>query len=321
MSNENLPSKIAQANAITMGRQPFSVIEKRCLYFIIAEVRRLYVDTNTGQKDLFDNMTLKIPSDKLKGLADEVKDVYKALKKMSNKSFEIENDEVWIYTRWILQAKHMKKLDIYVVDVSRDILPYLVQLASDFTTYDLTVALCLKSTYSQRLYEICNQFKNRTNKTFFLEVDKLRYILMLENKKSYDNVSEFKRSVLDVAQKELKDLYDNGQSDLYFNYRPKETKGKKIISFFFDIVTKKTEEQKKLDFQNTQSQIISILSICKEFIKNDSKYIKRVQNALQLRPDDAQKVLEKLHRIVNKHTKEDIPKLIRYMLSEDFDIS
>jgi len=204
--------------------------------------------------------------------------------------------------------------------VSREILPYLVELATNFTSYDLTVALSLRSVYSQRMYEICNQYKNRANKTFFLDVEKLKYMLKLEELKSYENVYELKRKVLEVAQKELQNLFELGQSDLYFTYRPKETNKRKIVSFFFDIVTKQTEEQIKLDFQNTQAQIARILSISKEFIKKDAKYITRIQNALMLNPNNALDVLEKLNKIVNNYSKEDIPRLIHFVLKEDFDI-
>ena len=98
-------------------------------------------------------------------------------------------------------------------------MPYLVALAENFTSYDLTVAISLKSAYSQRFYEYCCQFKNRTNKTFFFSVDDLKKMMMLEDKKGYDNSSNFKTKVLDVAQKELKEAYDNGQSALYFDYQ------------------------------------------------------------------------------------------------------
>lgn len=315
---KDLPIKLAQANQLSMARYDFSVIEKRCLYFVIGEVRRLYVDTNKGQKDLFDNMFLQIPSDKLRSLADEIKDVYTALKKLSDKTIEIENDDAWIYTRWILQAKHDKKKDTYNVDVSREILPYLVELAQSFTTYDLMVALTLKSIYSQRLYELCSQYKNRTNKTFFLELDKLRFLLKIESKKSYENTNNLKTKVLDVAQKEIQDLYEKGQCDLYFTYRVKETKGRKILSYYFDIHTKDSEVE--INYITTNSQIKHIIEIIKSFIKNDEKYYKRVQTALLLNPNNVPEILDKLNTKITNYSKRDLAPIIRYVLQEDFSI-
>lgn len=315
---ENLPVKIAQANQLSMARYDFSVIEKRCLYFVIKEVRRLFVDSKKGQKDLFDNMYLQIPSEQLRGLADEIKDVYTALKKLSDKSIEIENENVWIYTRWILQAKHEKKRDTYNVDVSREIMPYLVELAQSFTTYDLMVALTLKSIYSQRMYELCSQYKNRQNKTFFLELEKLRFILKVEDKKSYQNVAQLKRDILEVAQKELQTLYEKGQCDLYFTYRTKDTQGRKILSYYFDIHTK--ESLSEIDYMTTEAQIRRILEIITAFIKNDKKYYKRVQTALQLTPNVTSEVLEKLNKKVLDYKKEDLALIIRYVFHEDYGI-
>lgn len=315
---KDLPIKLAQANQLSMARYDFSIIEKRCLYFVISEVRRLYIDTNKGQKDLFDNMYLQIPSEKLRGLADEIRDVYSALRKLRNKTIEIENDDAWIYTAWILQAKHDKKRDTYNVDVSREIMPYLVELAQSFTTYDLMVALTLKSTYSQRMYELCSQYKNKTNKTFFLELDKLRYLLKIENKKSYENVAQLKRDILDVAQKEIQDLYEKGQCDLYFTYRVKDTKGRKILSFYFDIHTKEAKDE--INYITTEAQIKRIIEIVKSFVRNDEKYYKRVLTALQLAPNIVGDIFEKLNKKVLDYPKEDLAPIIRYVLKKDYGI-
>lgn len=75
---------------------------------------------------------------------------------------------------------------------------------------------------------------------------------MLEDKKGYDNSSNFKTKVLDVAQKELKEAYDKGQSDLYFDYQVKDKQGRKILSWFFFIHTKE-EEQKPITRQSASA--------------------------------------------------------------------
>ena len=111
---------LAQDNILTQSRQNFKVIEKRCLYQIIREVRSKYIDSHTGNKDLFDNMILELQPSMLMQLGDEVKDVYSALKALSRKEIEIETENEWIFTHWVLQAKHDKKRNVYVVDVSRD---------------------------------------------------------------------------------------------------------------------------------------------------------------------------------------------------------
>lgn len=314
---------IAQDNRLTMSRQDFTPIEKRCLYYVIKEVRRLYIDKDRREdektyQDLFSDMYLVLKSDHLQTLGDEVKDVYNALRRLKDKTIEIDNEEVWMLTSWVLTAKHDKKKNTYEVQVSHMILPYLVELASQFTEYSLTVAISLKSTYSQRFYEMCCQYRNKGK--FFLEVDRLRYLLKIEDKKSYENTAEIKRSILDVAQKELQELFEAGQSDLYFTYRVKDSNKRKILSYWFDIHTLETEEEKKVHFETTQKQIARIMEICGTFIKRDERYLKRVLNHLQLYPNLAAEVLEKLHTKVNNYSRKELAPIIRYVLREDYGI-
>jgi len=314
---------IAQDNRLTMSRQDFTPIEKRCLYYVIKEVRRLYIDKDRREdektyQDLFSDMYLVLKPDHLQTLGDEVKDVYNALRRLKDKTIEIDNEEVWMLTSWVLTAKHDKKKNTYEVQVSHMILPYLVELASQFTEYSLTVAISLKSTYSQRFYEMCCQYRNKGK--FFLEVDRLRYLLKIEDKKSYENTAEIKRSILDVAQKELQELFEAGQSDLYFTYRVKDSNKRKILSYWFDIHTLETEEEKKVHFETTQKQIARIMEICGTFIKRDERYLKRVLNHLQLYPNLAAEVLEKLHTKVNNYSRKELAPIIRYVLREDYGI-
>lgn len=314
---------LAQDNKITLSRQDFTTIEKRCLYFVIKEVRRLYIDRDLKEhdktyKDLFSDMYLTLKPNQLQMLGDEVKDVYNALRKLRNREIEIDTNDVWMTTSWILQAKHDKKTNLYEVQVSKDILPYLVELATKFTEYSLTVAISLKSTYSQRFYEICCMYRNKGK--FFLEIDQLRYMLKIEDKKSYQNIAIIKRDILDVAQKELETVFNQGQCDLYFTYRLKDKEGKKILSYWFDLHTRQTEEQKKLDFGTTQAQIRRIMEICGTFIKRDKKLLEKLEKELHLNPNIAAKMLEKLISKVEKYPKNEVAKIIRYILDEDFGI-
>ena len=317
---ENKPIMLAQANALTQARYDFNPIEKRCLYQIIREVRRLFIDSNTGQRDLFNNMRVKLTPDLLAECSDKsnIAKVYESLKRLRKRDVEIDNEDVWMNTGYVTMVKHDKRANIYEVEVSSEIMPYLVALAENFTSSDLTVAISLKSAYSQRFYEYCCQFKNRTNKTFFFSVDDLKKMMMLEDKKGYDNSSNFKTKVLDVAQKELKEAYDNGQSDLYFDYQVKDKQGRKILSWFFFIHTK--DEEQKTDYKTVGECIRQIHNILTTFFPRDSKYIKRVIAAVNLRPDIAMELTEKMQKKVNDYSRKEIAPIIRYVLREDYNI-
>ena len=315
---DNKPIMLAQANALTQARYDFNPVEKRCLYQIIREVRRLFIDSNTGQRDLFNNMRVKLTPDLLAECRDSkhIKEVYESLKRLRKRDVEIDNDDVWMNTGYVTMVKHDKRENIYEVEVSSEIMPYLVALAENFTSYDLTVAISLKSAYSQRFYEYCCQYKNRTNKTFFFSVDNLKKMMMLEGK--YPNSADFKKKVIDVARNELKDAYDKGQCDLYFDYQVKEKQGRKILSWFFFIHTK--EEEQKTDYKTVGECIRQIHNILTTFFPRDSKYIKRVITAVNLRPDIAMELTDKLQKKVNDYSRKEIAPIIRYVLREDYNI-
>jgi len=308
---------LAQANALTQSRYDFNVIEKRCLYQIIREVRHLFIDTHTGQKDLFDNMRVTLTPQTLEALGDKKKDVYNSLVRLRKRDVEIDTEDIWMNTGYVTMVKHDKKKDLYIVEVSSEIMPYLVALAENFTTYDLTVAISLKSSYSQRFYEYCSQYKNRPNKTFFFSVEQLRQMMMLEDK--YQNGSDFKKNVLDVAQKEIKDLYDKGQCELWFEYAVKETDRRKILSYFFFVHTKE-EEGQKIDYQEVTACLQRISSILSTFFPRDKKFVKRVVQEVQLHPDIAFEMLSKLDKKVLDYDKKEIPPIIRFVLREDYGI-
>jgi plasmid replication initiation protein len=316
--NENKPVLLAQANALTQARYDFNPIEKRCLYQIIREVRRLFIDSNTGQRDLFNNMRVTLTSEQLAECSDKsnIKKVYESLKKLRKRDVEIDNEEIWMNTGYVTMVKHHKRTDKYEVEVSSEIMPYLVALAENFTSYDLTVAITLKSSYSQRFYEYCCQYKNRANKTFFFSVEQLKNMLMLEDK--YPNSADFKAKVLEVARKELKDAYDRGQCDLYFDYQVKDKQGRKILSWFFFIHTK--EEENTTDYKTVAECLQRINNILIAFFSRDKKYIKRVITAVQLRPDIALELVEKMDKKVLDYSRKEVAPIIRYVLREDYNI-
>ena len=262
-------------------------------------------------------MRLTLTPAMLENLGGKKKEVYDSLVRLRKRDVEIDTEDVWMNTGYVTMVKHNKKQDLYEVEVSSEIMPYLVALAENFTTYDLTVAISLKSTYSQRFYEYCSQYKNRANKTFFFTVEKLREMMMLEDK--YANIAHFKQKVLDVAQKEIKDLYDKGQCDLWFEYAVKDTDKRKVLSYFFFVHTKE-DEQNKVDYQSVNACLQRISSILNAFFPRDKKYIKRVIQEVQLRPDIAMELVEKLDKKVMDYDKKEIPPIIRYVLNSDYGI-
>lgn len=173
---------LSQDNALTTARYKFDLIEKRALYYIIRNIRAQYIENENGRRDLFDDLIITIHEEELKKCGDNTKmqNIYDALKRLRNRDIEINNEKMWLSIGFVNYVKHIKNKSYFEVQVSKEVLPYYVELAQNFTSYSMTVAIALKSTFSQRFYELCCQYRNAG--FFFYTVEKLREMFMLEKK-------------------------------------------------------------------------------------------------------------------------------------------
>lgn len=313
---------LCQSNVLTESRYNFSRIEKNCLYKIIEKVRHDYVE-GSMQKDLFENMYVNIGSSDLADITDEdhTKQAMDALRSLHRRTIDIEDAEGnWLLCGFINYAKKNAKTKTYEVEVSKEIMPYLVELARNFTAYSLTVAMALKGKYSQRFYELCCQYRNRIEKDgyggFHKTQEQLREMLCLEDK--YPLNPLFNQRVLESARKELKEMFDKGQCDLYFDVNIKG-RGKKMC-YDFKIITKDQEERQKLMYKEVRDKWVYIYGQLAVIFKKDPKYVERVSKTIEFKADLISPVFEKIQKLKREFSGADLAKLLRYILKEDFEI-
>lgn len=114
--------------------------------------------------------------------------------------------------RWIEKAK-IENGNIKI-RLDSDLKPYLLNLHSNYTMYELLWTLSFKSKYTIRLYELIKSIHydklNKYERTF--SVDELKRLL---NAEKYEKYYQFRQKVLDKAIQEL-----NEQSDLLVSYKP-----------------------------------------------------------------------------------------------------
>lgn len=313
---------LCQSNVLTESRYNFSRIEKNCLYKIIEKVRHDYVE-GSMQKDLFENMYVNIGSSDLADITDEdhTKQAMDALRSLHRRTIDIEDAEGnWLLCGFINYAKKNAKTKTYEVEVSKEIMPYLVELARNFTAYSLTVAMALKGKYSQRFYELCCQYRNRIEKDGFAGFHKtqaqLREMFCLEDK--YPLNPLFNQRVLESARKELKEMFDKGQCDLYFDVNIKG-RGKKMC-YDFKIITKDQEERQKLMYKEVRDKWVYIYGQLAVIFKKDPKYVERVSKTIEFKADLISPVFEKIQKLKREFSGADLAKLLRYILKEDFEL-
>jgi len=314
---------ISQSNDLTRAMSPLDLVQKRCFYLIVQQVRKEYIETDKPAKK-YENMTIHMTPETLARARDEkhVKQAFESLASLNEIYFKIVTPKYWLAVGIINYAKYNLETKTYDVEVSKELLPFLVDLSRKyFTTYNLCVAISLRHVSSQRFYEFCNQYKNEAGQKFFLDVDELRKMLCLENKYAKD--SEMRKYVFDVAQKELKDLYDKGECDLWFDYKPDEvTKvGKKYTRYWFTIHTNESDRNQAETIKQTQQQALYIYKVALSVFKRDKKFCQRIYEHMNLNPDKVRQIFDKVTRLEKDYKGTDLAKILRYVLKDDFKIS
>ena len=116
------------------------------------------------------------------------------------------------------------------------IVPMLVELERNFTTYEITQVANLQSRYAMRLYEFLIRFK--TTKKLEISLEDLRFRFgLLEYE--YQVMGDFKRRVLEQAIKEI-----NEHTDITVKYE-QHKKGRNITGFTFTFKYKTTQKATK----------------------------------------------------------------------------
>lgn len=318
-----MDATLIQDNRITSARYELNLMEKRILYILIKEIRNKYIATKQGNTTLFDDLIIQTTSNQLlKDLREKnPKRVKAAFKSLRLKSFEWQNEypedhklHEWFEVGFINygQWNHGGAIEF---QVSKIILPFFVELTQRFTEYSLVVAMSLKSKWSQRFYEICCQWKNAGGRT--MDIKELRHLFQLENK--YKEYASLKKRVLDVAKKELKELYLKGESDVYFEYSElKNGRSVEAIRLKIIIKDKNTDSAKDLDISFlVREQLYRIFEVDKK-PKNKEK-IQKLMSHLILNTEQLYIVYGKIQFTKDKKPREEWQKYLRAVFNAEYD--
>lgn len=235
--------KFLQSNAITGARYDYTVTEKRLIYHALMEVEKI---VKNGVTDDFFNRELDLLiSESLLSRFDKsenrFRDYRKAVVSLRKKDFSIDlPDDGWIETGFLNGGRYIvgKGLE---VKVSAYVLPYLYDLSKRYTILESTVLMTLQSKFSQRFYELCCQW--RSVGKFDFTPEKLSEILCLKLK-----TGDLKIKVLEIAQAELMEMFNEGISDIYFTYteeRGGRGRGGSVKKWIFKIHTKRQEKERE----------------------------------------------------------------------------
>lgn len=163
------------------------------------------------------------------------RDLYKAADTLFDAVIILKDENEEVKLRWIQKGvKKLKGDGAVVITWTDEVLRYISQLQSRFTTYKLRNIARLQSGHSIRLYELLMRF-NATNSRV-ISLDDFRSALGLEDK--YPQFKELNKFVIKQSVEEL-----NQRSDLIITYETIK-KGRTVAALAF---TFKQNKQMKMD--------------------------------------------------------------------------
>lgn len=235
---------IVKDNALIEASHKLNEVEQRLILLAILKAREFCDDI----EKLKDKELIIHASDYVSAFDVDDNTGYKSLKTAVLGLFEqkwgyrTENKKGNIevrYERFIQSAVYVENEGTVKFMFANAIIPMLVELERNFTSYEISQVANLESRYAMRLFECLIRFKS--SKTLEISLDELRFRFGLLNTE-YQAMSDFKKRVLDMAVKDI-----NKNSDIAVSYT-QQKQGRRITGFTFKFKYKaKKETQKQLE--------------------------------------------------------------------------
>ena len=238
-------TNIKQQNVITQSKRIWTPLMTTCFVQILGEFEQRYEywrslspKTSLGDNDY----SVLCHYDFLASEIDEahIKDIKKAMLALAKEGlYKQEEDGSWKYVNIIGETSYNAKSKTFRVDLNHSFIPYLIQAKEGgcYTTYNASIARQFTGKYTERFYEFVQQYRRKKEKEFFLDVADLREWFGLNEttprkvnkaivqKPKFARLYDFIRKVITPAEVEMKELYDAGSCDVYFEcFRKDEDK-------------------------------------------------------------------------------------------------
>lgn len=171
--------------------------------------------------------------------------VEQAAEALLGKVITLKNNKSVAKTVWLSYVEYVKGSGKIRIRFDKSLKPYLLQLKSHFTQYDLSYVSSFKSQYSIRIYELLKMEaykarEGRFERTFSL--DELRGLLSLVDE--YPLFADFKKRVIVPATDEITE-----QTDLKIVAVVYGKVGRKVAGITFEVETRSEVDTRELQLQ------------------------------------------------------------------------
>ena len=309
---------IFKSNVLVNGKYDITMVQARFLVFVSSLV-------NAYDENLF---TYQIQTstvlDYLGIDRANIKWLVGTLTKLQTSLVCLQDDNEAIeYATFLGWFRLDKKNDILEFRFDASMKPHYLQLKNNFVTLEKNKYLDFTSMYTVKFYEyikynyqLFERYKNNGYREFEVDLEDFtkQFASTFDHKKgvfevpkSYKSYSDFRKKVLEVAQKELKE-----KNDIYFDFE--EIKVNKAVKRLIitikqngEVIKKNFADKKKKELQSTtkhkqiaQEQIKRLMSRNKEKIKDPLKYEQKLfgmyLNNTLIYDKDLQEIIEQLDK-------------------------
>lgn len=235
-----------QPNSITTSKQVYTLQEKRILSYIINQF---------NHKEVYEqdkNVRFRIPLSEISSHMNyyEIKSASLGLLRKEIKIENTENQQFMAKNLFTAVNYNVNNSGVLEMVLSADCVQEFVNLGKLYTRYNLDIFLSFKSRYSQRFYEILMLYSGRNQFEFTVNLSELKDMIDANNYKAF---SDFRRKVLEVAQKEIAE-----KTEFTFEYSTNgKQRGIAKLTFFINSWKENAKEEvynDVINFKNAPSK-------------------------------------------------------------------
>jgi plasmid replication initiation protein len=169
--------------------------------------------------------------------ANAYRDLRAAVDKLWKREILIDPSDQGSMVRWISKKAYFTSKGSVNIAFSAQLMPYITELKSRFTSYKLRDVAKFKNSYSIRVYELLVQFKNNHER----RISVLDFRDMLDLGGKYSTIKDLKKRIVMPALDDINE-HSNLEAEL-----SQEKKGKDITHLIFKYSVKKEAEKPKVN--------------------------------------------------------------------------
>ena len=221
-----------------------TLLERRILYFLTLLIKRKFTERGLGVPENWKELYFYLSEADLAqiGGIKNINYTYSVLCEIGKKFFPFHyydksGNKILGRMHWIDYFEFDKESRLYKMRVSPEIMPYIIDVNESFTTFDVGVALALKSKYTQKMYEFCCQhsgdFQYADKESLSLDYNYKKRVIPLK-------MSDFRRMFNLDEKRDQKTGKVQSKASYRFDFQQGDRKGLggKVDQVFIYVYTK-----------------------------------------------------------------------------------